>query len=72
MEEVLTPEEYELYAAGWERGRVSQETFFDDPLPPGMSWKPGASDMTGGDAGLFDKSKGKSPLARGPFNKWEE
>jgi len=35
MEEILTPEEYELYVAGWERGIKSKEDFFS-PLenPP--------------------------------------
>ena len=41
MEELLTPEEYELYVAGWQRGKASQENFWsplDAPgLPPGTS-----------------------------------
>ena len=35
MEDVLTPEEYSAYAAGWARGQTSEENFFS-PLenPP--------------------------------------
>ena len=38
MEEILTPEEYELYAAGWERGKLSKENFFTGgtPIPDGQ------------------------------------
>jgi len=39
MEEILTPEEYELYAAGWERGIRSEEKIssfepLDSPAAP--------------------------------------
>jgi hypothetical protein len=69
MEGILTPEEYELYAAGWERGRSSQENFFSGPSTVSKGQLPYANTRT---AGVNFKRLNRGPLRTESSEEFDE